>query len=267
MSKSDTESKPVKSVRDYAKRVEELTGDKRQRIFRGLADKDWKLESAAWRTIKKIAEEDEEAPTWQQFVKHHRDLIDRIRSKGHGYEGARSLHDLELLAKLQHYGAATAFIDFTKNIYVALWFAVDSKQKKHGKVCIVDNTDRNKFSAVNEDEFSCKNRKIEDFLQPQSYDLATEEKQPQPSYWHWEAHRVRAERILRQSSIFVFGKPEIDKDDYKGIVVDKDAKGEIWKELNRLHDINAETLFPDFPGVSRENRVGRFPTSRLLKSV
>ncbi|MCY4043430.1 MAG: FRG domain-containing protein [Candidatus Dadabacteria bacterium] len=253
MSKSDDKSKPVESICEYVDRVRKLTrGGRRRCIFRGLPNAKWKLESAAWRTVKKIAKKKKKKPTRQLFVEYHRDLIDRIRSKGHGYDGARPLHDLELLAKLQHYGAATAFIDFTKNIYVALWFAVDSKQKKHGKVCIVDNTDRDKFSAVSEDEFSSenKNRKIKDFLQPHSYQ-------------YWEAQRVGAERIMRQSSVFVFGRHTIDEDDYQEIVVDKDAKGEIWDELNRLHDINAETLFPDFPGVSRANRVGRYTSSRL----
>ncbi|MCY4046693.1 MAG: tetratricopeptide repeat protein [Candidatus Dadabacteria bacterium] len=257
MSESDTKPEPVKSIREYADRVRELTEDRRC-IFRGLPDAEWALESAAWRRIKKSAEDNEMVPNQQHFVEYHRDLIDRIRSKGHGYEGARSLHDLELLAKLQHHGAATAFIDFTKNIYVALWFAVDSQQEKNGTVCIINNTDITKFIAVNEDKFSSGNREIEDFLQPQSSDSATKEKQPQPSYWHWEAQRVRAERILRQSSIFVFGKSAIDEGDYQKIVVDKGAKREIWEELNRLHDINAETLFPDFSGLSIANRVKRY---------
>src|SRR6185436_12658259 len=44
----------------------------------------------------------------------------------------KNLSDLEVLACLQHYGAATRLLDFTKNVFIALWFASTSHMDKYG---------------------------------------------------------------------------------------------------------------------------------------
>ena len=44
---------------------------------------------------------------------------------GLGVEDGREVSDLQLLAKLQHFGAATGRLDFTWSPLVALWFASD----------------------------------------------------------------------------------------------------------------------------------------------
>src|SRR5438105_1147733 len=46
----------------------------------------------------------------------------------------RRLTDLELLAVLQHFGAATRLLDFTKNAFSALWFACNSDPAEYGLV-------------------------------------------------------------------------------------------------------------------------------------
>jgi hypothetical protein len=40
------------------------------------------------------------------------------------------LSNLELLLELQHYGAATGLVDFSRDFLVALWFACDSNKDK-----------------------------------------------------------------------------------------------------------------------------------------
>lgn len=44
----------------------------------------------------------------------------------------RKLTDFELLAKLQHHGAATRLIDVSRNMLVALWFTCSSEPEKTG---------------------------------------------------------------------------------------------------------------------------------------
>ena len=101
----------------YVGRIKELVKDNR-RIYRGQADASWSLESAASRRIKGSKKAGKKPTsnkvTPLEFEEYHNDLILDANSRGHGYHGARRLRDLEALARLQHNGAATAFIDFTK---------------------------------------------------------------------------------------------------------------------------------------------------------
>ena len=153
-------------------------------------------------------------------------LFSTRASRGHGYENSRPLHDLEILARLQRYGAATAFIDFTKNPYTALWFAVNSAQGKDGKVFVLDYTDKAKFKSVDEAKFKHakgEDGKISDYLNSPPSASSASAKQPLPSYWYWEARWIR-ERAIRQNGIFVFGPPTIGDADYRAVVIDKNAK-------------------------------------------
>jgi len=54
---------------------------------------------------------------------YERSLLDEARLAGHDRLAGRRLSDFEVLATLQHHGAATRFLDFTRNLFVALWFA------------------------------------------------------------------------------------------------------------------------------------------------
>ncbi|MGU3587369.1 FRG domain-containing protein [Rhodococcus sp. C26F] len=58
---------------------------------------------------------------------YERLLLNEGRVNGFGYQDGRRLSDLELLASLQHHGAATSLLDITKNVLVALWMATTSQ--------------------------------------------------------------------------------------------------------------------------------------------
>ena len=251
-------------VNRYVDRINRLVGDN-QRIFRGQSDASWPLASAAARRIdetQKLADkggEESEIASAKllDFKEYHRNLIKSARSRGHGHDGARELHDLEILAKLQHYGAATAFMDFTKNPYVALWFRCQFTGGGRAGVakCLFSIIPMHSNSALlMRLEFSGDDKKeIKDFLTHPSAVPSFMVGRLPTSYWYWEAQRVREQRIIRQSSIFVFGLPKIDKTEYQSIFIAERAKKQILRDLERLHDISAETLFPDFPGFATAN--------------
>jgi hypothetical protein len=51
-------------------------------------------------------------------------LIDFLHRQGHDQLATRTLNPAEAMAYLQHFGAATRFLDFTRDAATALWFAV-----------------------------------------------------------------------------------------------------------------------------------------------
>jgi hypothetical protein len=59
-----------------------------------------------------------------------------------------SLSDLELLLELQHYGAATGLVDFSRDFLIALWFAAHDNKGKNGKVFVLNINDIDKFSEL-----------------------------------------------------------------------------------------------------------------------
>ena len=90
-------------------------------LFRGQADSDWKLESSWWRDYKESHKNEDEDNKNNIIIDAFRKMEEQI-SKKWGYERKA----LEILGEVQHYNdvhAPTFLIDFTSNIYHALWFA------------------------------------------------------------------------------------------------------------------------------------------------
>ena len=79
--------------------------------FRGQADSKWKLHSgAARRLIKHYHENITQAPNFSEiYANYHSNvLIKPARTNGFDIDDGYRISDLQLLAKLQHFGAATA---------------------------------------------------------------------------------------------------------------------------------------------------------------
>ena len=51
----------------------------------------------------------------------------------------RKYENLEILTKIQHYGGSTNLIDFTKDYFVALFFACNSSLDKDGRLIWLDS--------------------------------------------------------------------------------------------------------------------------------
>ena len=127
-------------------------------------------------------------------------MIKDARLRGYDEKDGRKLPDLEILAELQHFRAATFLIDFTYSPQVALWFACgqsfkdpqNSNELSAGKVCAV---------FVNPD------RVIEVtpglLKQDISFFFEANADGTYPLYW-WEPGELNS-RIPPQHSVFLFG--------------------------------------------------------------
>ena len=95
-------------------------------LFRGLSNKEHSIEASAWRRLTHEADR----KNLERFLEINRGLINDARLYEHDRKNGRELKDLEILAELQHFRAATCLIDFTYSAQVALWFACQSSHKK-----------------------------------------------------------------------------------------------------------------------------------------
>ena len=207
-------------------------------LFRGLSNKEYSIEASAWRRLKHEADKN----NLGIFLEINRDIIDDARLYEYDRDEGEKLSDLEILAKLQHFRAATCLVDFTYSAQVALWFACQSSYKKapnseelaNGKVNVVfDNTSR--IEQITPDLL---NEEISHFFE-------TNEGGISPLY-QWQPRRL-IHRIFPQYSVFLFGADRIIEPDEYCIIV-ASSKQKILASLEDFSQITEATLYPDFEG-------------------
>jgi len=217
---------PVKTVEEFIDWTKEREGG--PFVYRGIPNAAWEVESSAYRRIRQSQKTAPPLSVLRNYIK--RLLRDARTRRFQEHEG---LTNLELLAELQHYGAATCLIDFTSNALIALWFACrDEGRQIPGKVVAMADAP-GRFSPVDSNDFS------ED-----PTDFLSEDK-----LWKWKPIHPSI-RIVTQQSVFVFGPGKIDEKDYDAIEIDEGSKRKIREELARRFDIVEQHLFRDFTGFA-----------------
>ena len=197
-------------------------------LFRGQSHLDWRLVSSAYRRI---------GGSTESFKKYIQDLIEQTRLKGYTDKKFQNFSDLQILIELQHFGAATCLVDFTKNFLKALWFACqnttphsNNANANDGAVFIVDTKNlkqiTSKYLSKQIDEFICNE-----------------------TLWIWTPENIN-NRILAQDSVCIFGTPILENLLFKKIKILSNDKEIILYELDTIFNINFDTLFPDFYGFA-----------------
>ena len=197
-------------------------------VFRGVPNEAYGIQASAYRRP------EEKDRSFEKFLHINKDLIREARLRGYDQKEGRELKALEILADLQHFGAATYLIDFSHSAQVALFFACQQPKELNGKVFSV----RNQPPRFKEIILEMLEKDIDDFLED------GEESQ----LYHWQP-RQQNHRIIAQQSIFLFGNYEFDPDDE--CVIAGDSKENILKELQKVSGITEDRLFPDFEGFAR----------------
>lgn len=202
-------------------------------LFRGVSKSSYKIEASAYRRL--ITNK-----TAARLLEVNRELINDARGRGHDQKNGQQLSDLELLAELQHFGAATCLIDFTRSALVALWFACQqssTKEETNGKVFAVYSDIIARFKTITPGLLK---KDIDHFFKPANDGIY-------PLY-QWEP-KLQNNRIIAQHSVFVFGGAQIETEEE--CIIAQSSKREILKSLGQLSDITEATMYPDFDGFAR----------------
>lgn len=251
---------PVSSPEDFGEilMLTQQHSGKRRNVYmwRGQGDLDWPIHSAAYRRLSKKSTR----PVTEERLRFYElDLLKAAAHQGYNYENGRKLSDLEVLAKLQHHGAATRLIDFSRNLLVALWFACNSEPEKVGLLLgIHTNTlggyegelQNGTYNEVLGDD------SLRDFTYPQTW---------QPP--------VVTKRIAAQSAQFLYssvcddpaGSLSFEKEAtaYLAIALQPEFKKKMLLLLECTFDVRRLTLFPDIDGFSIANSERFSVTSNL----
>lgn len=233
----------MSKVEKYLAEIRNAAGGK-PCIFRGQANKDWKLESGVERRIRfALGDSDEPIPI-DHIVSNQEKLLNDARKRGFGLQDGRELHDLELLAELQHFGAATCLLDFTNNPLVALYFACTPDNGIDGIVHVVQGT----FFAVARNELA-----VRALIIDESYKENTDSgNREQILQWTPIMHGVAERRVLAQQGLFILNYT-MSANHTREVIIPCDEKSTILDELASLYRVDASSLFQDLAGFAQNN--------------
>ena len=206
-------------------------------MFRGQSHAGWPLRSGASRRLAAHGIAEVNPDFLDEYLEYHRNLLDRARRVAPYGQRDRTESPLQLLAKLQHFGAATGLLDFSYSPLVALWFACEDPSRE-GKVFFVSHEPPNTAFVTPELE----GQDIGNILS-RKHDATG------PGYMLWEplVEGDAALRILGQRSVFVIGRPVVNDRLVDAVGIEAADKEPLRAELEQL-DVSERTLYRDLVG-------------------
>ena len=224
------ETRRIRTLGGFMKWAEQF--ELGQYLFRGVSNDTYKIKSSTSVRL----EENDSNPA--KILKINEEMIKDARLQGHDAKNGQRLFDLELLAELQHYGAATFLIDFTYSAQVALWMACRKNPEGHvnGKVFAVRIDDPVRFKKITP-------KLLEEDL---AYFFKPDERRGYPLY-QWQP-KQQNNRIIAQQSIFLFGGAQVEPE--AECIILKGSKADLQTSLEKVSGITEAQLFPDFSGFA-----------------
>lgn len=212
-------------------------------FWRGQANCNWKIENSAWRRHENYFLQRNE----NLVRRYERDLLGMAKAKGFQFHDGVELNDFELLARLQHHGAATRLIDVSRSAFVGAYFACAGSPSEDGLLVGIHSNYIGGYETRSYDEpYQELVESIADLDHPMVLNA-----------------RSVTPRIAAQHAQFIFGPivetpiacvplEPIDKA-VLGIRIKSKAKPKILEFLKSCCDIHYWSLFPDFDGFALAN--------------
>lgn len=236
---------------EYLKRVNTLI-DSGFFTFRGQCCSSWALEPGIVRKVKRTyAGIGQSGLLFRLSVDHAFGLLKKARDNRYF---ADDDCDLNILAILQHYGAATPLLDFSYDPMVGLYFACQPCEENgvetDGKVfCINYSTQiRSSVSPL---------RPVTD---PYSVDIEAALEDASRYIWYWKPTHEHCRRSEKQQSVFVFGwglywKYDTERliEELETLIIPAESKKGILEELKSRYEISEQSLFPDVYGFAQSH--------------
>ena len=153
--------------------------------------------------------------------------------------------NVEVITKIRHYGGAVNAIDFTRDLFVALFFACNGSFEDDGEIIF-----------VNMGELHISNNNEIDY-----------EKLPsKPMFIRPAYNAVSRVRVIAQKSVFVYANQGyLDKKYYKKYPIPAKDKEEILRYIRNFHDIDQGSIYNDLIGFIKHNESNRDALIRFIK--
>ena len=146
------------------------------------------------------------------------------KAKRHSVDSASNI---EILTDLQHYHGKTNLIDFSRNLYIALFFACNGEHHEDGELLLLDS-----------DKIEEKPDILYEDLKPSSDPFLIEPADTP----------ISQKRVTFQSSVFVYPPSGyINKDLCEIIPVPANLKRPVLDHLQKIHNIHIGTVYSDGP--------------------
>ena len=200
-------------------------------IFRGHSEPFDKISSTLYRKYeKKKKKEEEKEEIWNEYFLPYQAEKETVEKAKGLFSQNTSL--IEILTDLRHHGGAVNLLDFSRSLYVALFFACNGKFDKDGELIVLDTEKVGEEKDVNYQEL----KKKEDSI------FVIE---PAPT-------SVSKNRVEAQHSVFVYVKsgtlPKNSHRVHTRYTIDKEFKNKLIDHLKKVHNINPSTIYNDVQG-------------------
>jgi hypothetical protein len=227
------------SIEEVLQLVRIHSGERRNvHLWRGQSNINWPIHSSAYRRLLRT-----HTVVTEKIMRSYEEyLLKHATHQGYRYDVGIELSDLELLARLQHHGAATRLIDCSRDILTALWFA-----------SAADDCALGLLFGIHSDHLGGGENKPENQPYRQIFENIEGFKHPQT----WQPPVV-SKRIGAQRAQFLYSEVSDDKmgslafakepDAYIAVGVTPGLKRRALEDLSGLFDIRYLTLFPDIDG-------------------
>ena len=207
-------------------------------LFRGTTESHEEINSSLYRWAKdKVVFHEKYSP-----FNMEKEILER--AKTHFADSASNIEMLTDLQHLQQDHGKTNLIDFSRNLYIALFFACDEEHHKEGgELILLDSANIVKKSDV-----------IYAELQSSSDPFLIEPANTQ----------ISQKRVTFQNSVFVYPPSGyINKKDWcKIITVPTELKQLILEHLRKIHNIHTDTIYNDLIGFVANEK--NYETSAVL---